>query len=109
MTTHLLSSEIANEEREIQCRRLLFRCWHRGTQESDLVLGSFAEMSLAELDDVRLGQFEALLDCSDVDLFDWIFGGIAPPPEHDHDLMRALRAFCVAGLRRPPENLRHWS
>jgi len=109
MTTHLISSEIANEEREIQCRRILFRCWHRGTQESDLVLGSFAEMSLAELNGVQLGQLEALLDCSDVDLFDWIFGGIAPPPEHDHDVMRALRASCVAGLRRPPQNLRHWS
>ena len=24
---------------DVRCRRLLFRCWHRGTQESDLILG----------------------------------------------------------------------
>jgi len=23
---------------DIRCRQLLFRCWHRGTQENDLIL-----------------------------------------------------------------------
>jgi len=32
---------------DIRGRRLLFRCWHRGTQENDLILGAFAETSLA--------------------------------------------------------------
>ncbi|MDB6046421.1 MAG: Flavinator of succinate dehydrogenase [Gammaproteobacteria bacterium] len=31
----------------IHRNRLLFRSWHRGTQESDLLLGSFADTSLA--------------------------------------------------------------
>jgi len=48
---------------DIRCRRLLFRCWHRGTQENDLILGAFAETSLARLDSNQLDRFEALLDC----------------------------------------------
>jgi antitoxin CptB len=80
---------------DVRRRRLLFRCWHRGTQESDLILGSFAEDSLGTLDSDQLGRFEALLDCIDPDLFDWIFGVNDPPPEHDHDVMHLLRSFCI--------------
>jgi antitoxin CptB len=84
-----------HEHPDIRCRRLLFRCWHRGTQESDLILGSFAEDSVKTLDSDQLGRFEALLDCTDPDLFDWIFGVNDPPPEHDHDVMELLRSFCT--------------
>lgn len=82
------------EQLEIRRRRLQFRCWHRGTQELDLVLGSVAETFLEHLDGAQLECFEALLDCPDVDLFDWIFFRIAPPPQHDHDLMRLLRGVA---------------
>jgi antitoxin CptB len=84
-------------------RLLSYRCWNRGTQEVELILGTFADDELADLDDVRLGRLEALLDCTDPDLFDWIICGICPPPEHDHDLMRTLRAFSDR-RRRPSEN-----
>jgi fumarate hydratase class II len=33
----------------IKRARLLFRSWHRGTQESDLLLGSFADHCMAGL------------------------------------------------------------
>ena len=79
----------------------MFRCWHRGTQESDFILGSFAEDSLKTLDSGQLGRFEALLDCTDPDLFDWIFGVSEPPPEHDHDVMQLLRSVCIERHRTP--------
>jgi antitoxin CptB len=104
--SHLLSSASQPEHRDVRCRRLLFRCWHRGTQESDLVLGSFAEASLKNLDNTQLARFEALLDCTDPDLFDWIFGGTAPPPEHDHDVMRLLRGFCAGAGRSKTASIR---
>ena len=72
-------------------RRILFRSWHRGTQETDLLLGSFADDFLSGFDGAQLDRFEALLDCHDVDLFDWITGRCAPPREYDHDVMRLLR------------------
>jgi antitoxin CptB len=84
-------------------RRILFRSWRRGTQEADLLLGSFAEDFLAVYDGAQLDRLEALLDCTDPDLFDWIICGISPPPEHDHDVMRMLRAFSDRP-KRPLEN-----
>jgi len=77
---------------DIRCRRLLFRCWHRGTQEIDLIFGAFAERAAYRLSPVQLDRFEALLDCDDTDLFDWVTGHCKPPPAHDHDVMRMLRA-----------------
>ena len=82
-----------NDTADLRRKRLLFRCWHRGTQEIDLIIGSFAEASLTGLDCAQLDRFEALLDCEDADLFDWITGRGAPPPEHDHDVTRLLLSF----------------
>ncbi len=77
----------------IRRKRLLFRSWHRGTREADLILGSFAAAHLAAFDDARLDDYEALLDVPDADLFDWISGRAAPPPAHDTDVTRLLLAF----------------
>jgi antitoxin CptB len=78
---------------DIRRKRLLYRSWHRGTREADLLLGGFAEAHLAEFDEMRLDRYEALLECPDADLFDWIAGRAAPPPEHDTDVIRLLLAF----------------
>src|SRR4029453_16295901 len=95
-------TSLPNEE--VRCRRLLFRCWHRGTQENDLILGAFAETSLARLDSTQIDRCEPLPHCPDPDLFDWILGGSRPPPEHDHDVMRLLRGFCAARLQQPTQH-----
>ena len=78
---------------DIRRRRLLFRSWHRGTREMDLLLGSFAEQHLAALNEAQLERYEALLENSDDQLFDWISGRLAPPGEHDSDVLRLLIAF----------------
>jgi len=73
--------------------RLLFKSWNRGTQESDLLLGSFADSCLTGLNASQLNRFEALLDCSDPDLFEWILDGRVPPAQHNHDVLHLLRAY----------------
>ncbi len=79
-------------EPDIRHRWFLFRSWHRGTQEVDLIFGSFAETFLTGFDTAQLDQFEALLDCADADLLDWITGRSTPPPEYNHDVMHLLRS-----------------
>ncbi|MGH7113653.1 MAG: succinate dehydrogenase assembly factor 2 [Stellaceae bacterium] len=74
-------------------KRLLFRSWHRGTRESDLILGRFAEAHLAGFDQAQLDRYEALLECADADLYDWVAGRAIPPRALDHDVMRLLLAF----------------
>ena len=78
---------------EIRRKRLLFRSWHRGTREADLILGRFADEHLAGFDEAQLDRYEALLDCPDPDIFDWVSGRAFPPPEHDHDVTRLLLSF----------------
>ena len=86
---------------DLRRKRLLFRSWHRGTRETDLILGRFADAHLDAFDDGQLDRFEALLECEDADLFDWVSGRTAPPAAHDHDVMRLLLAF--RGARRRDE------
>ena len=81
---------------EIRRKRLSFRSWHRGTQESDLILGRFADAHLAGFDEAQLDRYEALLDCTDADIFDWVSGRAEPPPEHDYDVTRLLVSFSQA-------------
>ncbi len=73
-------------------RRLAFLAGRRGTQENDLLLGRFAAAHVPTMDAVALDDFEALLDLSDVDLFDWITGRAAVPAEHDSPVLRRLIA-----------------
>jgi antitoxin CptB len=86
------SEGLRDGDSDVRRRRLLFRCWHNGTQEADLLLGRFAETSLAGFDGAQLDRLEALLDCSDIDLLDWITGRSTPPAAYDHDVMRLLRS-----------------
>ncbi len=44
----------------------------------------------------QLDRYEALLECADADLFDWISGRAAPPAAHDHDVMQLLLTFRCA-------------
>ena len=74
-------------------KRLLFRSWHRGTREADLILGSFADQYLAGFNDAQLDCYEALLGQPDPDIFDWLAGRAAPPPDCDNDVTRLLLAF----------------
>ena len=78
---------------DIRRKRLLFRSWHRGTREADLILGSFAEAHLGDFDSGQLDRYEALLEVPDADLFDWIAGRAAPASEYDHDVIRLLLDF----------------
>lgn len=77
-------------------KRLRFRAWHRGTREADLLIGSFADAHIDSFDDGGLDRFEALLELSDPDLYNWMTGREPVPAEHDTDVMRLLQAFRFA-------------
>jgi antitoxin CptB len=84
------SSEGLDERR----RRLLFRAWHRGTREMDLIMGPFADAMIATLSDDELDDFERLSEVPEPDLYAWITGERPVAPEHDTDLFRRLRHFA---------------
>lgn len=61
-------------------KRILFRCWHRGIREMDLVLGSFADAQLAQLSEAELDELERIMAEDDADLVKWVTGE-SPVPE----------------------------
>jgi len=63
-------------------KRLLFRCWHRGTREMDLILGRFADAEIATLTDTELSDLELLIELPDPDLYAALTGAIPPAAEH---------------------------
>lgn len=77
-------------------RKALYRAWHRGMRETDLLLGSFADSEIATLDDADLDRFEALLNQSDSDILNWITGKAATPVEFDTAMFQRLREFSPA-------------
>ena len=77
-------------------KRLLFRCWHRGTREMDLILGRFADAEIANLSDDELAQFEFLMDVPDPDLYAALTGKMPPAPDYANGLFERIRLFHPA-------------
>ena len=77
----------------VRRRKIGFRAWHRGTREMDLIMGRFADAELATLDEAALDSFEALMEQPDPDLYKWVSGEAAVPPDVDAAFLARIRAF----------------
>jgi antitoxin CptB len=76
-------------------RRLIFRSDHRGNKENDILLGQFAQAHVRGFDAGQLDRYEALLEESDNDIFDWVARRADVPADKDSDVLRLLMAFQV--------------
>ena len=74
-------------------KRLLYKATHRGTQETDKLIGDFAEQELANLREDLLHDFDLLMDAPDTDLLNWILGREAIPEAYDNEIMELIIKF----------------
>lgn len=81
-------------------RRLLFRSWHRGIKEVDLVLGRYADARIGAMSDAELEQFEAVLEIPTPDLLSWLMGEQPVPVEHDSPVMRQMLSSHLGAKAR---------
>jgi antitoxin CptB len=93
MTGTARSSDGLDEQR----RRILFRSWHRGMREMDLIMGRFADAEIDRLSAAELDQFEHLMQAPDPELYVWIAGDVMPQPAYDCPLLHRLRDFHRRG------------
>lgn len=78
-------------------RKLLFRAWHRGMREMDLIMGRFADAELGTMADADLAIFEILIEVPDRDLLSWITNEHETPSNYDTDVFKRLKAFHQHG------------
>lgn len=80
-------------------RRVLFRSWHRGIREMDLIMGRFSDAHIENLTDGELDEFERLMELRDQEVLSWIDGTAPVRPDYDTPLFRRLRDFNLGNGR----------
>lgn len=85
---------------DAEIRRLTWRC-RRGTKELDEILSNFLQNRLADLDAHERRSFARLLECTDMQLSEWLIadahGDARPSPTDPHlneIVRRILHADC---------------
>ncbi len=86
-------STLTSADLDVRRRKILFRAWHRGTREMDLLMGRFAGAALAAMPEAELDDFERLIEVPDPELFRWIMGEADAPANYDTALFRKLKTF----------------
>jgi len=69
----------------------LYRATHRGTHETDLIVGGYVARRIDVLSDADMDALEDVLELPDTDLADWLTGRLPIPPEADCPTLRAMR------------------
>lgn len=90
--TLFMSTEETLEDIDTKRKRLIFRSWHRGTREMDLILGSFADLYVPEFSAQDLTLYDEILHHSDPDLYNWISGKEDTPANYRNPVMDKLLA-----------------
>jgi antitoxin CptB len=73
-----------------QRKRLIFRSWHRGTREMDLIMGRFADHAVPAMTAADLATYARLLEENDPDIYDWLCGRQPIPDSSDSAVLRHL-------------------
>lgn len=83
----------SSSDLDIRRRKALFRSWHRGTREMDLVLGRFADAEIDRLSDAEMDVYEELMQAPDPEIFKWISGEQPVPGNYDTPVFRRIQEF----------------
>ncbi|MER8582449.1 succinate dehydrogenase assembly factor 2 [Mesorhizobium sp. M1423] len=84
----------SSEELDTRRRKLLFRSWHRGMREMDLILGSFADAEIGALTGDEIDQYERLLDIPDTEFLPIVTGERPVPTDIDCAVLQKILASC---------------
>ena len=79
---------------EIRRKRLLFRSWHRGCKETDVILGPYAEQALSRLNQDQLDVYESFLEEFDSNIWDWLVEKNSDYDPKYHTLIEELKHFA---------------
>ncbi|MDD3444724.1 MAG: succinate dehydrogenase assembly factor 2 [Zavarzinia sp.] len=84
-----------DDDIENRRRRARYRSWHRGTKETDIILGRFADAHVSAFGADELAQYEALLEEQDPDIYAWVTGTAEAPAHMRGAVLDLLLKFRV--------------
>ena len=80
-------------------RRLVFRAWHRGIKELDLIFGNFIEANLDSLSAEDCVWFETLFEEQDHAILNWVTKGEDVPEKFQGPMMQRLQRLDFMTLK----------
>ncbi len=96
----MTGSRLSSNGLDARRKRLLFRCWHRGTKELDLIIGGFADAHLPTLSDAELDELETIIEAPEPELYAALTGDSPVPQGVSGSLFERMKSFRVVdGLR----------
>lgn len=89
----MTESSISSAGLDPRRRRVLFRSWHRGMREMDIIYGKFADSEIARLSEAELDDYEVLMELPDRDVLMFVTGEAETPENFDTPVFRRMKAF----------------
>lgn len=80
-------------------RRLVFRAWHRGIKEMDLIFGNFVEKHISTMSDDDCTWFETLFEENDHEILAWVTSKSEPPVAFQGTWMDMLQKLDFMTLK----------
>ncbi|QKX02567.1 succinate dehydrogenase assembly factor 2 [Wolbachia endosymbiont of Dirofilaria (Dirofilaria) immitis] len=77
-------------------RKLMYRSWHRGCKETDILLGHFALTYLDKFSLNELIEYEKIVDLDDYELYCYITRKVDFPPNINSKIMNSITCFIEA-------------
>ncbi|MDM8335160.1 FAD assembly factor SdhE [Wolbachia pipientis] len=79
-------------------RKLMYRSWHRGCKETDILLGYFALEYLDKFSLNELIEYEKIVDLDDYELYCYITRKTNLPPNLNSKIVGLITCFVEANL-----------
>ena len=89
----MTGSVLSSADLEPLRKKLLFRAWHRGIREMDIILGRFADAHIGGMGAGELDEFAILLEVFDRDLIQWFTNETRTPSEWNTALFQKIKQF----------------
>ena len=80
----------------VRRRRLLFRATHRGSHETDILIGGFVRARLDDFTEAEMDDLEEIMELPDTFLADWLTGRHPIPDDVNSPILRAIKAAAGA-------------
>jgi len=79
----------------VRRKRLIYRSKQRGWLEVDLLMGTWAVENVPALSAAELDEYEEILNCETIDIYNFITGKDPVPDRVDTPTMKRLQDYCA--------------